>query len=325
MSPRSVSNVINGFHYVSPEMRAKVQDAIDEMGYQPNLLARSLRQGRTATVGLLLPEIGVPYFGELAHDVVQQAREFGLTVRIDETGADRQREFNLLDEMPQSGQVDGILLSAYWLTAAELAQVRLRVPLVLLGERATSSTLDHVGIDNVAAARDITRHLAAQGCRRIAAIVEKPHPRTPTSQQRLRGYRAALQEAALEADPNLVARIPVYPHRSDGAAAMARLLSLPRRPDAVFCFNDLVATGVLRTLHEQGVAVPDEISVVGFDDVEESRFSIPSLTSVAPDKQLIARRALELLNERIAGADGPPRDVRIPYQLSLRESSGGPR
>lgn len=322
VSPRSVSNVINDFHHVSPAMRAKVQAAIDELEYQPNLLARSLRRGRTGTVGLLLPEIAVPYFGELAHQVVEQARELGLTVRIDETGADRQRELELLEEMPRSGHVDGILLSAYWLTGAELARIQPRVPLVQLGERATSSTLDHVGIDNVAAARDITSHLAESGRSRIAAIVEKQHRRAPTSRQRLKGYRMALRAAGLDPRPELVARIPIYPHRQDGANAMSALLAAGHRLDAVFCFTDTVATGALRALHEFGARVPDDVSVVGFDDVEESRFSVPSLTSVAPDKAMIARRALELLNDRINGFDGPPQDVPIPYKLVLRESTG---
>lgn len=305
-------------------MRLRVQTAIDELEYQPNLLARSLRQGRTGTIGLLLPEIGVPYFGELAHQVVDQAREFGLSVRIDETGAGRQYERDLLEDMPRSGHVDGILLSAYWLTGPELTLIRPRVPVVMLGERAISSTLDHVGIDNVAAARDMTAHLAATGRTRIAAVVERPHPRTPTSRQRLKGYRAALQAAGLDFDPALVARVPVYPHRGDGATAMARLLAAPLRPDAVFCFNDLVATGVLRELHEQRVRTPDDISVVGFDDIEETRFTIPSLSSVAPDKRLIARRALQLLKNRIEGFSGPPQRIEIPYGLALRESSRRP-
>lgn len=322
VSPRSVSNVINGFHHVSPTMRARVQAAIDELDYQPNLLARSLRRGRTGTVGLLLPEVAVPYFGELAHQVVEQARALGLTVRIDETGGKRRLELDLLEEMPRSGHVDGILLSAFWLSSAELAQIPRQVPVVLLGERATNSTLDHVGIDNVAAARDITTHLIRSGRTRIAAIVEKQHQRAPTSSQRLKGYRAALTAAGLEPDPELVARMVVYPHRQDGADAMARLLDGPGRPDAVFCFNDMVATGVLRKLHDRGIRVPDEISVVGFDDVDESRFTHPTLSTVAPDKVEIARQALRLLNERIDGSKEPTQDIRIPYRLAIRESSG---
>lgn len=321
VSPRSVSNVINGFHYVSPVMRAKVEAAIAELDYQPNLLARSLRRGRTGVIGLLVPEVGIPYFGELAHAVVEQARELGLRVRIDETGGRHERELGLLEELPRSGQVDGILLSAFWLSGAELAGARVRLPLVLLGERAADAPVDHVGIDNVGAAQAITEHLIERGRTRIAAVVEEDHPLAPTSRQRLKGYQAALEAAGLDPDPALVERMRVYPHRQDGADAVGRLLRSGARPDAVFCFSDMVATGVLRELHRQRVRVPEDVAVVGFDDVDECRFTTPTLTTVAPDKTEIARRALELLVQRVDGFDGPVADVRIPFHLAVRESS----
>lgn len=213
------------------------------------------------------------------------------------------------------------MLSAFWLSASELNNARVGLPLVLLGERAADATVDHVGIDNVAAAREITQHLIDGGRTRIAAILEHDHPRAPTSQQRLKGYLAALTAAGLRPDPELVARIKVYPQRQDGADAMARLLAGRTRPDAVFCFSDMVATGVLRKLHLSGLRVPHDVAVVSFDDVDECRFTAPALSTVAPDKTGIARRALELLAKRIDGYDGPAQDVRIPYRLALRESS----
>lgn len=321
VSPRSVSNVVNGFHYVSPQMRAKVEAAIAELDYQPNLLARSLRQGRTGVIGLLVPEVGAPYFGELAHEVVEQARALGLSIRIDETGGERERELELLAELPRSGQVDGILLSAFWLSGDELTDARVQLPVVLLGERGTDAAVDHVGVDNVAGARAITRHLIDNGRTRIAAIVEREHPRAPISQQRLNGYASALASAGIRHDEQLIARMKVYPHRQDGAKAMAHLLDLGARPDAVFCFSDAVATGVLRELATRGLRVPDDIAVVGFDDVDECRFTVPSLSSVAPDKTDLAKRALKLLSQRIEGFDGPVQDVTVPYRLALRESS----
>lgn len=323
VSPRSVSNVVNGFHYVSPQMRAKVEAAIADLDYQPNLLARSLRRGRTGVIGLLVPEIGVPYFGELAHEVVEQARVLGLSIRIDETGGQRERELDLLERLPRSGEVDGVLLSAFWLSGSELTGTPVQLPVVLLGERGTDAAVDHVGIDNVAAARSMTKHLIDTGRTRIAAIVEQDHPRAPTSQQRLKGYVSALTAAGLQPKQELIARMKVYPHRQDGADAMAQLLDLETLPDAVFCFNDMVATGALRELSTRGLRVPDDLAVVGFDDVDECRFTIPSLTTVAPDKTAIARSALRLLTQRIDGFDGPAQDVQIPYHLVLRESSSG--
>ncbi len=321
VSARSVSNVINGFRYVSPAMREKVEAAIDELDYRPNLLARSLRSGRTGTIGFLLPEISAPYFGELAHQVVEQAHGLGLNVLIDETGPFSGRELAQLDAMSRSGNVDGILLSALELNARQLSELRPRIPVILLGERtAANSALDHVGIDNVAAAREITRHLINSGRSRIAAMAEKQYPAGPTSALRLKGYRAALRAAGLPADGGLIARVDRYT-RSDGAQAMARLLDRPEPPDAVFCFNDTMAIGALHELHTRGVRVPADIAVAGFDDIEECRFTIPTLSTVAPDKAELARQALGLLGDRIEGATGPPRDIAIPYRLALRDSA----
>lgn len=324
VSARSVSNVINGFHYVSPEMREKVQAAIDELDYRPNLLARSLRSGRTGNIGFLLPEISVPYFGELAHQVVEQAHGLGLSVLIDETGGNSGRELRQLEVMSRSGHLDGILLSALALSGRQLSQLRPRIPVVLLGERTANSALDHVGIDNVAAARDITRHLIDSGRTRIAAMAETQYPPAPTSRLRLKGYQAALRSAGLPADGELIARVDRYT-RSDGAQAMAALLDRPEPPDAVFCLSDPMAIGALRELHTRGIRVPEDIAVAGFDDIDECRFTIPTLSTVAPDKAEIARQALDLLCVRIAGATtDPPQDIRIPYRLALRESAPPP-
>jgi LacI family repressor for deo operon, udp, cdd, tsx, nupC, and nupG len=324
VSPRTVSNVVNGFHYISPAMRARVQQALDELGYQPNLVARSLRQGKTGMIGLLVPEIHVPYFGELAHQVVEQATATGLTVLIDETGGSARHELAQLDVMSRTGQVDGILLSAIGLTGRQLTELRPRVPFVLLGERTASSGVDHVGIDNIAAARDATQHLITAGRTRIAAMTEKQHRAGPTSQLRLKGYRAALKSAGLTYTPELIARVERY-ERRDGAHAMRHLLALSAPPDAVFCFNDLMAIGALRELHTQGVRVPEDISIIGFDDVQESQFSVPTLSTVTPDKADIARRALELLTNRMAGATDPPHNIDVRYHITVRESSAPPR
>jgi LacI family repressor for deo operon, udp, cdd, tsx, nupC, and nupG len=151
VSARTVSNVVNDFHYVSPGMRAKVQAALDELNYTPNLLARSLRQGRTGIITLLIPDVTVSYFGELAHNVVEHASRLGLTVMIDETTGQQQRERTLLDVAVYSSWVDGILLSPLGLTEADLAGLGSSKPVVLLGERGAKPALDHVGINDVRA------------------------------------------------------------------------------------------------------------------------------------------------------------------------------
>ena len=319
VSTRTVSNVVNDFNHVSPSMRAKVRAALDELNYQPNLLARGLRQGRTGIVTLLVPYIAVPYFAELAHEVVECATELGFTVMIDETSGEPQRERALIEAAARSSWVDGILLSSLGLTGRDLVGLGLHLPVVLLGERTAKTALDHVGIDNVAAARTAVTHLLESGCRRIAAVGANPVGSDATSRLRLQGYRQALKAAGLP-DDGLYVRTPDY-KRASAAAAVHELLARDDRPDGLFCFSDELAHGALRALHERGLSVPGAVSVVGFDDIEESAFTTPTLTSIRPSKAAIASTALALLIERIGGSDVAPRDRRVDYELIVRESS----
>jgi DNA-binding LacI/PurR family transcriptional regulator len=195
--------------------------------------------------------------------------------------------------------------------------------MVLLGERVYEGPADHVSIDNVAAARVATEHLVGLGRRRIAAIGDQLNPAHQTAHLRLRGYLEALAEAGLPAPPEWRPPVEGY-HRADGAAAMRRLLDLPEPPDAVFCFNDLLALGALRTLSERGVRVPEDVAVVGWDDVEDGRYSTPTLTTISPDKQQIASLAVEYLAAQLdSGTHEPPREVTADFSLAVRESSVG--
>lgn len=320
VSPRTVSNVVNGYRYVSPVMRTKVQAALDELDYRPNLLARSLRQGKTGLVALLVPDLSIPYFGELAHRVIEHSRTLGLTVLVDETTGAAERESALLDNLARTGRVDGIVLSALGLGGDTLARLRPRLPTILLGERSARSALDNVGFDNVAASQQLVGHLTGQGRRRIAVIAGATTPAFATSHLRLRGYRAALTTAELPYRPDLIVRTNRW-DRHEGAAAMVDLLARPHPPDAVVALNDALALGALRTLHEHGISVPEAVSVVGFDDINDARFSVPSLTTTGPDKREIAHRCLDMLTERIAGYQGPARTVQVNAALHLRESS----
>ena len=319
VSARTVSNVVNDFPHISPGMRAKVEAALSELNYKPNLLARSLRQGRTGIITLLLPEIAVSYFGELAHEVVERASERGCTVMIDETGGKPARERALLDVAAQSSWVDGVLLSSQGLRGRDLPGLLPGVPVVLLGERTAGTALDHVGIDNVKAAREVVRHLIDSGRRRIAAIGGSASTWDVTSRLRLKGYRQELRAVGLPAD-GLYAPTPDY-KRASAAVAVRSLLGRADPPDGLFCFSDELAAGVLRELHEQGLRAPSDISVVGFDDIQEARFTTPSLTSIRPDKAKIAEVAVDMLIQRIQGSEAKPRDMRVGYELIVRESS----
>ena len=321
VSPKTVSNVINGTARVTDRTRIRVQRAIDSLGYQPNAAARSLRTGRSGVLALAFPELPSPYFAELAVAVIAAARRHGCTVLMDDTAGDAAAELRVASGLGVP-MIDGVILSPLGLDQHELAARERQIPLVLLGEADYGLVCDHVHIDNVAAAREATRHLIDGGHRRIAAIGwQDPAPRA-TAQQRLLGYTQAMAEAGLPVERALLPPVRSY-FRPDGAAAMRRLLKLPDLPDAVFCFNDLMALGALRVAHEAGLRVPEDIALVGFDDVEEAEYAIPSLTTVAPDKTGIAEAAVDALLQRINdGYAEPGRLIKPGHRLVVRESSG---
>lgn len=335
VSLRTVSNVVNGHRYVADDTRARVLRVIDELGYRPSELARNLKRGRSGLLGLVLPDLDTPYFAELTRAFVEEGARRGVTVVIDQTDGDLARERELIDRVGPGSVFDGLVVEALALRDDDLEDVGAGHPLVFLGENVLAGR-DHVMIDNRLAARQAVEHLVAGGRRRIAAIgaqvvVGDPHA-TPAigatpgaSTFRLDGYRDALEAAGRVVDETLIERVPGF-RRADGAAAMARLLDLADPPDAVFCFSDPLALGALRTLLGRSVSVPEDVAIVGFDDVEDGRYATPSLTSISPDKRAIARQALDLA---LAKVDGPHvgtttagHVVITPHRLVVRESSG---
>jgi DNA-binding LacI/PurR family transcriptional regulator len=323
VSIRTVSNVVSGFAQVAPETRARVQQAIDELQYRPNAAARHLRGGRSGLVALAIPEIASPYFGELAGLLVREAEQRSWMLLVQQTDGDADRERRLLDGV--RGQViDGLVLSPWALSPRELRRGPGGVPVVLLGEQDADGLLDHVAVDSVAAAREITRHLIAIGRTRIAAVGLQPHLENGTAARRRQGYRQALAEAGLPADPAL--EIPVDRlHRADGAAAMSRLLDDGLRADAVFCFSDQLALGAMQVALARGLRIPRDLAVAGFDDVEDGRYATPSLTTIAPDKEAIAREALNCLADRLGTRppDRPARRIVAAHHLVIRDSTTG--
>lgn len=322
VSVKTVSNVVNGYVHVSARTRSRVEAAIAELGYRPNLTARSLRGGRSGIIALAVPELGVPYFAELAQCVVKAARDRGFTVLIDQTEAIADNERLVLEGIREH-LIDGLIFNPLALGSEEIASRRDGTPMVLLGERIENGLTDHVVIDNVAATCEAIAHLAGLGRRRIAAIGAQHTVSGETAHLRLAGYREGLARAGLPYDPALVAEAAAF-HREDGARAMDRLLGGSSVPDAVFAFNDLLALGALRVCHEHGIRVPEDVAIIGFDDIDDGRYSVPSLSTVSPDKEQIARLAVEFLVSRLgAGASSPARQVLVPHHLVVRESSGG--
>lgn len=321
VSIKTVSNVVRGNVRVAEPTRQRVLSAVEELDYRPNPSARHLRTGRSGFIALAVPELVQPYFAELAAAVIEAAREHDVSVLIEDTGGDPAAELRAARGLSDP-LVDGVLLSPQRLDQATLARRDRRVPLVLLGERDYEVPADHVLIDNVLAARDATAHLIARGRRRVAAVGFQSDPLFTTSQQRARGYLQALETAGLAHDPQLTPLVPAFT-RTDGRTAMRALLALPEPPDAVFCFSDLLASGAVRAVYDAGRTVPRDVAVIGFDDIEETRFGVPSLSTVAPDKRQLARLAVEALLARTAGdPEAPHTTLYAAHRLVARESTG---
>jgi DNA-binding LacI/PurR family transcriptional regulator len=321
VSVKTVSNVVNGYQHVAPSTRERVQRAIDEMGYRPNLSARSLRSGRTGIIAVAVPRLDEPYFAQLAAAVIAVADERGCTVLVDQTDGLLERE-QLAVAGIRPDLIDGLILSPLALGADDLlSPAGASTPLVLLGERLSDTGHDHVAIDNVAAARLATEHLLSLGRTRVAAIGTMHSVVAQTARLRRTGYREAVAAAGLAVLPGHEQEVVGFT-RDAGARAADRLLDLPEPPDAVYCFSDLLALGALHALHRRGVRVPEDIAVIGVDDIAESRFSTPTLSTVAQDVDEIARAAVDALLHRLAnGADDPPREVAASYELVVRDST----
>lgn len=321
VSVRTVSNVVNDYLHVAPTTRERVQTAIAELGYRPNRAARALRRPRTVTVSLVVPELDSPYFAEIAALLVRAAEARGWAVQISQSDGDRERERAMLAGTHGQG-ADAVVFSPWALGAGELSRGPAAPPVAMLGERSGVGLVDHVAVDSVAAADEAASHVIALGARRVAVVGLQPHLANETARQRLEGTHRALRRAGLTPEPDLEVAVDRL-HRADGARATAGLLEAANPFDALVCFSDQLALGALHTLAAAGVRVPEDVAVVGFDDIEDGRYAVPSLTTIAPDKPGLVETTLDCLADRLADPALPARDLIVGHQLIARESTVG--
>ena len=323
VSPKTVSNVINGVVPVRPETRARVEAALAELDYVPNLSARGLRNGRSGNIALALPDLSTAYSAELLRWFVELAHERGLAIQLEQTGYDPHREVELVSRA-RTHLVDGLVLNPTQLAMSVIADATELPPTVVIGEVEPPPGIDQVHVDSLAAARDMTTYLLATGHRRIAVVGGSGASfRSATSVLRERGHEEALAAAGLRRDPALSVAMDWTTAAAAGEFA-AFLDRTEEPPDAVFCFTDSMALGVLHVLAERGIRVPADVSVVGFDGVAESAYAIPALTTIGFSKRAIAAAALDALERRIADRDAPGQDIVIPHEL-LHRASVAPR
>jgi len=336
VSIKTVSNVLNDSPKVGPETRARVRRLMDELGYRPNLSARGLRSGKTGVIALAVPSLRENYFAELADSVIRAAARRGLRVVIEQTNGERALELEVLSG-GQMRFVDGLLFSPADLGQRDVDVLAREEPLVLLGERIFGGPTDHVTMHNGSSARAAVQHLLDLGRTRIALVGASTDgastDEASTDQAgahdvssavlRERGYRQALEAAGVPYDPRLVVRAGSW-GRASGAAAIRTLRDQRIAFDAVFALNDTLALGTLRGLADVGLRVPDDVAVIGFDNIDEGQFALPSLTTVDPGRLEIAETAVELLVERIneKGERAAPRTVKAGFRIVQRESTG---
>ena len=313
VSPKTVSNVINGTSPVSAGIRERVEKAMLELDYVPNLSARGLRNGRSGVIALALPNLSTPYSAELAHHFVAAAGKHELSVQFEESALSDEKD-RMLVSRARAHLLDGLILNPMLLETAVKLQAALP-PTVFIGE-VDQDVADHVWIDNVAASADITKLLLELGHRRIACLGVM---RSETSRLRLKGYRQALSAAGVTPSPTLEISNSVW--TPAGAAAVLRsYLEHHELPEAIVCFTDSQAIGVLSALWTLGHRVPDDISVVGYDGVADAEYASPPIATVTFDKQAYTERVLELLTARIADPRRSVRRVITPYRIVSRQS-----
>ncbi len=320
VSLMTVSRVMNNKPGVSEELRQRILALAEEMDYRPSQIARGLATRQTSTVGLLVPDITNPFFAQIVRGVEDVAFERGYTIFLINFGESYERELAAFDSLWQK-EIDGVIVCSSRLPIAELEEAIQRFPAVVLFNRELVTPMEHVTMINIndqLGAELAVEHLVALGRRRIGLVAGPAI--SISAQRRLDGYRAALNAAKIVFDPAMIEYCP--PFTDDGRAATHTLLARRPRTDAILAFNDLVAVGVMQACQEAGRRVPDDIAVIGCDDIPLATIIRPRLTTVHVDLNAIGRMLMESLLALIEGdGDDQPRAQRIDPILVVRESA----
>lgn len=299
VSVKTVSNVVNDYEFISEKTKTKVLEAIEKLGYKVNVSARNLRTGHTGVIGLAVPDLAMPYFAQLSSLVIQEAKNLGMRVIVEPTLYSREGELNALHGS-QFAMLDGLIFSPLELGQEDEAELDVNYPLVLIGERIFTNRVDHVATENVEGAKRATRYLLETGCRKVAVLGTHPGEQVGSAALRFQGYREALEEFGVPFDERLVVPSGMW-HRDSGVQAMNSLLDSGVVPDGVVALNDMLAAGAMYALQMRGLRIPDDVSVIGFDNSDDSQYLTPALTSISPGLEAVARMAVSILKQRIEG------------------------
>jgi LacI family transcriptional regulator len=317
VSVTTVSHVINGTRFVSEDLRNRVLEAMEELNYRPNILARGLRVGKTNTIGLIVPDNSNPFFAEVSRVVEDVGFDSGYSVILCNSDGNLDKELTYIAVLVAK-QVDGIIFIA---SSSQSEHLRLltneKIPVVVADREMPDLDVDLVLVDNSRGGYEATKYLLELGHRRIGCITG-PSDITPSA-ERINAYRQALSEFNVPFEENLVVRGDFQ--FEGGKRAMSQLLALPKVPSAVFICNDVMAIGAMGSIRSAGLRIPEDISIVGFDDIDQASATWPPLTTVAQPIEQMARIATELLIGRLAGSvDLERKRMVLEAKLVIRSS-----
>jgi LacI family transcriptional regulator len=321
VSIATVSHVINGTRFVSPERIERVHAAMEALDYTPDATARSLRMGRTDTIGLVIPDNTNPFFAELARWIEEAGFDAGYTTILANSNERPYRERRYITTL-LSKRVDGLIIAPSGGEDQTLIGLlrRVRTPIVIVDHDGMLPIGDVVLYDDAGGSDAVARHLLELGHTRIACVAG-PAERAPS--ERLESFRRTLAEAGVKLEPDAVVAADF--HFEGGRDATAKLLATGRPFTALFAANDLMAAGAIRELHAHGLSVPDDVSVVGFDDAPLAQMISPALTTVRQPMQAMAETAVSLLLARVAEGGGKHARRVLPTSLVVRDSTAPPR
>lgn len=315
-SVATVSRTLQQPEIVAPETRKRVLEAIERLGYTPNAQARILRTARTHVIVALVPDISNPFFAEIIRGIEQVAHRNGYSVLLGDTQYSQARE-QAYAELLATKQADGLITLLPHIPRVAVAGP---LPIVNACEYVKDRSITSVYVDNVAAAQEATEYLVTLGHRQIV-FVSGPMD-TPICVDRDKGYARALERAGLKRDPQLTV-VGDFSVES-GIRSVEALYANRRKFTAIFCSNDEMAMGAMQAIKARGLRVPDDVSVVGFDDIRYARYTDPPLTTIAQPKEDLGREAMTLLLEILNGTAVEPRKRILPTHLVVRASAAKP-
>ncbi|WP_087023475.1 DNA-binding transcriptional regulator CytR [Thaumasiovibrio subtropicus] len=320
VSTATVSRALMNPEKVSASTRKKVEQAVMEAGYSPNSLARNLRRNESKTIVAIIPDICDPFFTEIIRGIEEAAMEYGYLVLLGDSGQQQVRESSFVN-LVFTKQADGMLLLGTQLPfdVSKPEQKNLP-PLVMACEYAPELELPTVHIDNLTAAFEAVNYLTQMGHKHIAQIAGPDE--AALCEFRSQGYQQALRRSGVPLNP-------AYTVQSEfsfaaGARAVTTLLSLPEPPTAIFCHNDVIAIGAMQQAKRLGVRVPQELSIVGFDDIQFAEYCDPPLTTVSQPRYEIGRQAMMMLLDLLRGSDVQAGSRLLDAKLVIRESAAPP-